>query len=168
METLQAIRTWKVTLCVVGLITLFVFAGCASFNEPVIRQLIIDLQHRGADFKPSSPFYGTISALFPPDLNPLSFIVYDRRADNGKQVDTLLIHVTQSISQTQQIASKLQTYAVAPYGLGGLDLAGPLRYYQCDKAIVVYQATWQTGIDPVVDEVLTEKCNPAFLGYPLQ
>ena len=162
----KRIRVGKLAICVASFVVLLVLAGCASWNLQEIQPLLADLQQQGVDFKSGYPFFGTISAAFPPNLYPLSFVMYERRADKAKLIDTLLLHVTQSMTQTQQVASSLQAYAADPHGLGGLDLAGPLRYYQCDKVIVVYQGVWDTGVDPVVDKILTEKCGTAFIRYP--
>ncbi|MCL6511328.1 MAG: hypothetical protein K6U78_11620 [Anaerolineae bacterium] len=41
-----------------------------------------------------------------------------------------------------------------------------LKYYRCDKLIVVYMALPPRGFDPSVDQALTETCGPAFAHYP--
>jgi hypothetical protein len=156
----------KLAIGVASFVVLLILAGCASWNLQEIPPLLADLKQQGLDFKPSYPFFGTISAAFPPTLYPTPFVAYERRTDKGKLIDALLLHATPNMTQTQQVVSSLQAYAAAPYGLNGVDLGGPLRYYQCDKVIVVYQGVWDTSVDPLVDKVLTEKCGAAFIRYP--
>ena len=127
-----------------------------------------DLQAHGIAFTPSTHFFGTVTALFPPDLYPMPFLTYERRSAEGTLIDTLLLHSTQSFTQTQQVETAILRYAANEYGLRGVDLAGPVRYYTCGDLIAVYQAIWQTGIDPAVDETLAAHCAPAFVRYPLE
>ncbi len=171
MKTRQSIDGWKPSLCLVvgSLMLCFPLASCLSFQDPCAQQVVVDLQQRNIQFKPTNPLGGVNSALFSPDLYPIGYLSYERRtSDGGKLIDTLVLHVTQSITQTQQVESHLKTYADDPYGLRGLDLAGPVRYYRCGEVIAIYQAMWDTDMDPAVDKALTEDCGPAFVRYPPQ
>lgn len=166
MQVIQTIRKGKLVIGIVSLIAILMIVGCGDWNTPLIQQLMLNLQNRSVEFKPSEPFYGTMTAAFPLDLSPPFFVGYERRTTDEKIMDTLFFHASLSLTQTQGVKDRLQAYAADPFGLGAYDLAGPLRYYQCDTVIVVYQSGWAKGVDPVVDEILTATCEAPFLSYP--
>ena len=84
MQVIQTTHKGKLAIYVVSLICILMIVGCGHWNTPLIQQLMVNLQSRGVEFKPSNPFYGTMTAAFPLDLSPPFFVGYERRSDDEK------------------------------------------------------------------------------------
>ena len=158
-------------LIVAVLMLCFLLAGCLSPHYPRAQQLLADLQQQGIEFKADSPplMVGALP-LFPPELYPLTLFVYLRKQQGTSlPPDHLLMYIAYSMDQATAAQRWTEDFAQAVYGLHGIDMpAGMvLHYYRCAEVIVVYQVWGKATLDPAVDKVLTDRCGPPFVCYPL-
>ena len=155
--------------CIISFLvaSMILLTGCISVRDVGAEELMQSLQKQGLEFERSRPAVLTATAAFPPTLHPLALLSYERRADTGELVDTLQIQSFPDVAQTDEAQRELQLYADDEYGLGALNLAGPLRYYRCEgNLIVVYQGTWFAEFDPLVVEPICNQCGSAFIQFP--
>jgi len=145
----QAICLWKSIawrVVFAGLSLCLMLVGCQNPTAPSVQKLLADLAQLDLPFTPGEPVIGANPPLFPPDQYPIWVIAYQR-----PQRNVIFMHIAPSIAHAQQLERRLQTYATEYYGLGGIDLPGPVRYYRCTEVIVVYGALVGPGIDPAID-----------------
>lgn len=157
-------------LIVVVLISCFLLAGCLSPHYPRAQQLLAGLQQQGVEFKADvPPIMVGPSALFPPELYPLTLFMYIRQQQGmSLPPDHLFVYITYSMEQAAAAQHGIENFAQDVYGLRGLDMpAGMvLHYYRCAEVIVVYNVWGKATIDPAVDKALTDRCGPPFVRYP--